>query len=120
MALQRLRHTVVPPYADGRYFGAAGPYEWVSAVAEFTVDPASESNAGITDLELAPRDPDGLVGFEADLRILRPVGLGNGRLLFVVANRGMLGGVPFSGAAAFDFPATERLSPGDGFLLERG
>jgi hypothetical protein len=120
MALQRLRDTVVTPYEDGRLFGTAGPYEWVNAIAEFTVDPASEPNGGITDLELAPRDPDGLVGFEADLRILRPVGPGNGRLLFVVANRGMLGGVPFSGAAAFDFPATERLSPGDGFLLERG
>ena len=69
---------------------------------------------------LAERDEQGRVRFEADLRILRP-GTGNGRLLFVVANRGLLGGVPFSGpAAGLGFPPTEQLDPGDGFLLDAG
>src|ERR1700712_3359663 len=120
MALQRLRDTVVTPYEDGRAFGEAGPYEWVSAVAEFAVDPDAQANTGITDLSLAPRDAQGLVSFEADLRILRPVGTGNGRLLFVVANRGLLGGVPFSAGAGLAFAPTEQLNPGDAFLLERG
>ena len=111
---------VVTPYAGGRAFGA-GPYEWVSSIAEFAVDPCAEANAGIADLMLAERDEQGRVRFEADLRILRPVGPGNGRLLFVVANRGLLGGVPFSGpAAGLGFPPTEQLDPGDGFLLDAG
>jgi hypothetical protein len=119
MTLRALRDTVVTPYESGRVFGA-GPYEWVSAVAEFAVDPEAEANAGITDLELVPRDAAGLVSFDADLRILRPTGNGNGRLLFVVANRGLLGGVPFSAKAGLGFPPTEELDPGDGFLLDRG
>ena len=120
MALRALRDTVVTPYENGRRFGDAGPYEWVSAVADFLVDPRAEANAGITDLDLAPRDAAGLVGFEADLRILRPTGPGNGRLLFIVANRGLLGGVPFSAQTGLGFPPSEQLDPGDGFLLERG
>jgi hypothetical protein len=120
MALRALRDTLVTPYENGRVFGKGGSYEWMSATADFAVDPAAEANAGIADLDLAPREADGLVRFDADLRILRPTGAGNGRLLFVVANRGLLGGVPFSAQAGLGFPPTEQLDPGDGFLLERG
>ena len=120
MALRGLRETLVQPYDDGRAWGEAGPYEWVSAVADFAVDPQAPPNHGIVDLDRAPRNADGLVEFEADLRVLRPTGTGNGRLLFVVANRGLLGGVPFSAGAPFAFGPSEQLDPGDAHLLKQG
>jgi hypothetical protein len=120
MALQGLRDTLVQPYEEGRPFGKVGAYEWVSAVAEFAVDPNAPVNQGIVDLDLAPRNHDGLVQFDADLRMLRPTGEGNGRLLFVVANRGFLGGIAFSADAPLQFGPSEQIHPGDGHLLEQG
>ncbi len=120
MAVRALRETAVQPYEDGRAWGKAGPYEWVAAVAEFGVDPKAPANAGIVDLDRAPLAPGGHVVFDADVRVLRPAGEGNGRLLFVVANRGLLGGVPFSADAPLQFGPCEQLHPGDGHLLEQG
>ncbi len=124
VSLTALRDQAVESYAEGREWGAGGSYEWVSAVADFTVDPDAAANAGITDLHLASRQrgggKQGLVTFDADLRVLRPQNGGNGRLLFVVPNRGMLGSVPFCADAPFAFGPSERLDAGDGFLLEAG
>jgi hypothetical protein len=100
------------------YSGGHG-YEWVRATARFAADPTKPGNRRITDLAHVRTD-DGLVRFDADVRLLRPSEGGNGKLLFVVSNRGLLGGVPFSlGAPAFGVPS-EELDPGDGFLLEQG
>ena len=111
------------PYEGGRSFGRAGAYELLEWVARFAVDPDAPQNAGITDLRLAPRDSAGRVRFEADWCLLRPAdpALGSRRLLFSVANRGRRASVPFSALAA-PLPAevTERIEPGDGFLLRRG
>ena len=120
MSLQALRDTRVEPYEDGRKWGTAGTYEWVTAVADFAVDPLDSANAGVTDLDLAARDETGKVAFDADLRLLRPADGGNGKLLVVIPNRGLLMGVPFSLDAPFQFGPVEPLHPGDGFLLERG
>ena len=60
------------------------PYEWVSAIAHYAVDPDAEANARITDLGLAPRDADGKVRFSGDVVLLRPNGGGNGRALLSV------------------------------------
>ncbi|HXM57322.1 MAG TPA: alpha/beta hydrolase domain-containing protein [Candidatus Dormibacteraeota bacterium] len=112
------------PYEAGRTFGSAGPYELVEGVASFAVDPLAQANAGITDLALAPRDERGRVGFSADFCVLRPVSpapLGSRRLLFSVANRGRRPAVPFSALSApLPTEVTERIEPGDGFLLRRG
>jgi hypothetical protein len=96
------------------------PYEWVSAIARFAVDPADEANARIVDLDLAARGRDASVRFESDVRVLRPTGPGNGRALVVVPNRGMLGGIPFSLGGVLTPGPTEDPDPGDGFLLEQG
>ena len=101
------------------YAGREG-YEWVSGIARFAVDPLAAANERIVDLELAPRDGDGLVRFDADVRLLQPAGGGNRKLLFVVANRGFLGGVPFSLDAPLAWGPSDDLHPGDGFLLEQG
>lgn len=100
---------------------AADPaYEYVSAVGHIAVDPAHPANAGVVDLDLVPRDPDGLVRAESDVRLLRPRSGGNGRLLVVVPNRGLTMGLPLSldtDPAGMLAPAPD---PGDGFLLRRG
>ncbi len=87
-------------------------YEWVRATAELAFDPTDPGNERIVDLDLARRDGNGLVAAASDVRILRPARGGNGRLLCVVPNRGLLGTVPFSGAshATVDFsePAGHR------------
>ena len=75
---------------------AGRPYQWVSARAQYAVDPDDPGTAQIADLGLVPRDADGKVRFAGDVVLLRPVGGGNGRALLVVPNRG-LANVPFSG-----------------------
>jgi alpha/beta hydrolase family protein len=111
-------HRVIP--VDG------WAYDWVSATARFAVAPGAPANARIADLDLAPAGPDGLVRFDADVRLLRPrrsggpVPAGNGRMLLVVPNRGMTGGVPFSLDAPLAWGPSETVHPGDGFLLEQG
>ena len=73
MAVESLHVNTVYPHADNRY-------EWVEATVNFAVDPELLANERIVDLELAPRDEDGLVRFDADLNLLRPVDGGNGKL----------------------------------------
>lgn len=119
MALIGLRDEKVRPFAGGRAWGSHGPYETTSAVAEFAVDPLLPANHGIVDLEQAAGS-DGLARFEADLCLLHPRGRGNGRLLFVVPNRGLLGGLPFCGDSPIQLSGPDGLDPGDGFLLDRG
>ncbi|MFF0489788.1 alpha/beta hydrolase domain-containing protein [Nocardia sp. NPDC004068] len=113
MAVEAVRVQSVSPYIDDRY-------ELVTGTVGFAVDPGHPANARIVDLDRVKRDLDGKVRFDADLRVLRPVGGGNGDLLLVVPNRGRLGTLPFSRGAVVDFRDLERVDPGDGFLLERG
>ncbi|MDT3439113.1 alpha/beta hydrolase domain-containing protein [Pseudofrankia sp. BMG5.37] len=119
MALVGLRDESVSAFADGREWGTAGAYEAVSAVAGFAVDPGAAANRGIVDLERVA-GADGLARFEADLRVLRPRAGGNGWLVFVVPNRGLLGGIPFSAGAPIQLADLDTLDAGDGFLLARG
>jgi hypothetical protein len=111
------------PYESGRVFGAGGAYERLDGVARFAVDPQAPANAAITDLRLAPTDASGRVRFEADFVVLRPadLALSSRRLLFQVANRGRQPALPFSALAApLPLEISERIEPGDGFLLRRG
>ena len=82
MAVESVHVKTVYPHSDSRY-------EWVEATVDFAVDPELLANERIVDLEFAPRDADGLVRYDADLKLLRPVDGGNGKLLFVVPNRGV-------------------------------
>ena len=111
--LESLHVSSVRPYG-------VRPYEWVVGVATFAVDPADPANARIVDLPLAPRDQDGKVRFESDVRLLRPTGSGNGRALVTVPNRGMLGVLPLSADAAFAVDTHQAPEAGDGFLLDDG
>src|SRR4051812_39131757 len=102
-------------------FEGTGDYEWVRCTGACAVGRWHRGNGRIVDLALAPRAGDGGVTCGGAVGVLRPAGAGNGRLLFVVPNRGLLGGVPFSVHAPMTaLGPTEPPDHGDGFLLQRG
>ncbi len=98
MTVESVQINTVYPHADSRY-------EWVEATVGFAVEPDQHANQRIVDLNLAPRNVNGLVRFDADLRLLRPIDGGNGKMLFVVPNRGLPTHAPWLKG---------------GFLLDRG
>jgi hypothetical protein len=106
----------------GQPFGAAGPYEKLSGKVHFALDPALPQNAGIVDLNLAPKNPQGLVEFSADFYLLKPVdpARGNGRLFYEAGNRGSKRILPvFQDAANSADPATPQ-EFGNGALMRQG
>ena len=121
MAVIKVEISSKSNFADGEAFGDVGQYELLEGTAYFAVDPMSERNKVITDLELAPRNTGGMVGFSAHFAMLQPADpeRGNRRLLFDVVNRGRktalsLNDVP----SATDFLAP--LQAGNGFLMRQG
>ncbi len=113
-------------FADGAVFGPAGAYVRVRAVASGELDPKAPENADIADLDLAPRDANGMVHYDTDLFILRPAdpAKGSGVLLYDVTNRGnkfLMGWVndaPEPGGS-FNDPRT-LADAGNGFTFRRG
>jgi hypothetical protein len=89
MGVERLE-LETKPYRDGQPFGAVGAYEELRGRAHLALDPSHPADRLVTDLELAPRAADGLVRFEADVAILRPVDPArrNRKLLLDAVNRG--------------------------------
>ena len=107
---------------DGTNFGPAGPYERLIGKAYFGVDPNLPANKIITDVQLAPRNAEGLVEFSADLYILKPrdPAKGNHSILFEVSNRGGKGMMSvFNRATGGADPRTDAQF-GDKLLLEQG
>src|SRR5436190_23626515 len=78
------------PFAGGTSFGEVGPYERLLGKAYFAIDPNEADLPFICDLDLAPRNAEGLVEFSATLDIVKPVDLarGNRRVLYEFSNRG--------------------------------
>jgi hypothetical protein len=113
----------IEPLADGAPFGAAGAYERVIAVAKGEVDPAHPGNKGIALIDKAPRNARGMVEYATDVFILRPrdSGLGNGRILYEVNNRGrkMLFGNIADGPQGMNDPKSVP-DLGNGFPLRLG
>ncbi len=108
--------------AEGRAFGAVGPYERLRGKLTFTVDTAAAENQAITDIRLTPRDSQARVQFSADFMMLRPVegGRANGRLLFEAggaAGPAMLS--VFNDATNGLLPSTSA-EAGNGFLMDQG
>lgn len=109
------------PLAGGATFGDVGDYEMISGILRFAVDPEHPRNAGITDLELAPRDTEGRVHFDADLLVMQPTdkSKGNGRILLDVPNRGRkLVLRMFNGASETETETGPDV--GNGFLMRQG
>ncbi|MDD9982710.1 MAG: alpha/beta hydrolase domain-containing protein [Gammaproteobacteria bacterium] len=110
------------PFEAGRAFGDTGPYERIDAVAHYAVDPAHPANAAIVDLDRAERASDGRVHFSGDANFLVPIdpARANRALLLDVPNRGNRIAMRSFNMAPFDLMPTDEITPGDGFLLERG
>ena len=112
--------SVESPTFDGRSFGTVGQYEKIFAVLYGELDPEDPRNAVITDIDLAPRNTNGLVEYQADLHIIKPVDLfkGNQRMFYSLNNRGNKGLGTFNGAGGNN-PTTAE-DAGTAFLMERG
>src|ERR1022692_4275241 len=75
---------------ERRELSGYASYERVVGKIHFAVDPKLAANRMITDIDLAPRNPQGLVEFTADLYMLKPAdpAKGNGTALLEISNRG--------------------------------
>ena len=116
MAVAALEIKSCGPFAQGQTFGNVGPYQQLDGTVHFAVDPDHPRNAGITDLQRAPRDAHGLAHCSADFRMLQPVdrARGNQRLLLDIVNRG-------NPTVLTNFnSAAGRMEPGNGFLMRQG
>ena len=120
-AVQRVEILERVPFAAGVRFDDAGEYEKIRGIAHFTLDPSAPANARIVDLQLAPRGQDGLVRFESEFIVLRPVKAAVSDLIYDVNNRGsiaILGQIDGRGPANND--PTTAADAGDGFLMRQG
>jgi len=68
-----LRIDRVEPFAAGTAFGDTGAYERVIGIARVELDPADPRNRIIVDIDRAPRNAAGMVEYETDLFLLRPI-----------------------------------------------
>jgi hypothetical protein len=120
-----LRIDRVEPFAACATFGGTGAYERVIGIARGELDPADPRNNVIVGIDRAPRNTAGMVEYETDLFILRPVdpAKGNRQLLFDVVNRG---NKVITNTLNRPTPKDDSNDPstapqaGDGFLFRRG
>lgn len=121
-AVHRLYFVERSDVLGGRSLGPAGPYERIVAKAYFRIDPKLEANRIISDIDLAPRDADGMVEFSADVYVLKPTdpARGNGTLLYEVSNRGRKGMLGMFCLAETSLDPRTDAEFGDALLLEQG
>jgi hypothetical protein len=107
-------------FAGGIAFADVGPYEWLQGKVHYAIDPAEPGLPYICDLDLAPRNFEGLVEFSSTVDIVKPVEItrGNRRIFYEFSNRGgkaMLG-LNYGRGADWTSPDIA----GDGFLMRQG
>src|SRR5690242_20027937 len=85
-------------------------YERVAVKIHLAVDPKLPANRIIADIDLAPRNKEGLVEFTADLYLLKPTDptKSNGTALFEVSNRGGKGATSMFNLGGRPDPRTEQ------------
>ena len=86
------------PFAGGGSFGDTGTYERLLGKVHFAIDPDEKKLPSIVDLDLVPRNAEGLVEFSATLDIIKPVDMdkSNRRLCYEFSNRGGRGLASFN------------------------
>ena len=117
------------PTFGGTSFGEVGQYEKLIGRAFGELDPENPLNTVITDIQLAPRNARGMVEYDTDFCILKPIepSRGNKVLLFDVTNRGnKMTYLPLN----FPFRAPPQFMPindpssaedaGTGYLMQQG
>ena len=104
----------------GTKFGAVGTYDKILAKAYGVVDPTDRRNALITDIDLAPKNANGLVEYSMDVHILKPTDLtkGNSRIFYDVVNRGNKGHSFFNDIGPNN--PTTAADAGNGLLMRLG
>ncbi|MEO6186641.1 MAG: alpha/beta hydrolase domain-containing protein [Steroidobacteraceae bacterium] len=110
------------PAFGGQAFGSVGAYQLLQGIARYEVDPRLPVNASLVNIGHAQRNARGMVEFDADVVILRPVDLarGNHHLFFEPVNRGgWLSLQLFNDAAGRD-PLDSAQAAGNGFLMRQG
>jgi hypothetical protein len=118
----KIEITRTQPAFDGIEFGSAGTYEKVIGRMSGAVDPRHRLNAGIVNLERAPRNAAGLVEYCVDFCLLKPADMRrhNGRIFHDVLNRGnKLALSALNDAPANNDPASAA-DAGNGFLMRQG
>jgi hypothetical protein len=83
------KKTESPAY-NGKAFGSVGQYEKLFGRAYGELDPKDPRNKIIQDIQLAPRNPRGMVEYVATFTIIKPVDMSKASnvLIYEVANRG--------------------------------
>ncbi len=78
------------PTFGGYTFKGVGTYEKIAGKAFGELDPKDPKNAGIVDIQLAPRNADGKVEYAFDFYILKPVdqSKSNHKVMYEPPNRG--------------------------------
>lgn len=81
-------------YANGKQFGSVGQYQRLTGRAFGEVSPTDIHNTVIQDIALAPRNERGMVEYEIEFVLLKPLDLNksNHLLYYSVPNRGNIGG----------------------------
>jgi hypothetical protein len=114
--------TVESPAFGGKSFGTVGQYERISGQVIGEVDPSDPRNAVIVDVGLAPKNPNGTVGYSTDFQILRPIdgSKGNGRLLYEIGNRGRTFVLQILNDSRAGNDLDSAGDAGNGFLMRQG
>ncbi len=110
------------PTFEGTSFGTVGQYERLRGRAFGEVDPNDPRNTVITDIQMAPRNARGMVEYNADVFILKPINLANGnhRVFYHMNNRGNIGVLAaFNDGGGGNDPTTAA-DAGNGFLMRQG
>ena len=116
-------HVASPRYGDCCYkhritniwrnkFGTVGQYEKLAGIIKCEVDPKHPLNAGIVNIDKAPRNAKGLVEYDVDFVIYKPIDMskGNGKILYDTPNRGGM----------ITMGVFNNGTPGNGFLMKEG
>ena len=112
------------PTFGGHAFPGVGQYEKIVGKAFGELDPRDPKNAVIVDIQLAPRNRNGMVEYSFDFYILKPIDLsrGNHKVMYEPPNRGGKTHATLNRGAGGNDPGavTGAAALADTFLLPRG
>ena len=110
------------PIYGGRSFGEVGQYESLSGYVVGAADPDDPKNAGLVNLDKAPRNSDGLVEYKTDVTILQPVdpSKGNDWMFYEILNRGQKRAICRVNSGPAVNTADTAGDAGTGYLMNEG